>query len=137
MEKSLAYRWVVTLFFTVVGVAFVLSIAYLVAGNVAPDTYWGRRMTLPKTDDDRPGFSSTTFVLELDKGQSIGDRVFYFRGRDGDQILLEVVIPEIDRQYAYPYRINLGDARTGVEIAGLRLRMNALRPSFVSFKTLP
>ena len=137
MEKSLAYRWVVTLFFTVVGVAFIFSIAYLVAGNVAPDTFFGRRMTLPKTEGDMPGFSATTFILELNEGQPIGDRVFFFRGREGDQILLEVIIPEIDRQYAYPYRISLGDARKGIEIAGLRLRMNALRPTFVSFKTLP
>ena len=49
MENSLAYKWVVILFFSVVGIIFTVSVVYLLMGNVAPDTYWGRKMTMPKT----------------------------------------------------------------------------------------
>lgn len=135
MEKSVDYRWVVALFFTVVGVAFVASILYLATGGVAPDTYWGRKMTLPRTETQASGGRTPrTYLIELNKSQPIGDRIFFYRGRQGDRILLDVIIPEIDSQYAYPFTISLGDARKGVEVAGLRLRLNAVRPNFVSFK---
>lgn len=136
MENSLAYKWVVILFFSVVGIIFTVSVVYLLMGNVAPDTYWGRKMTMPKTQETVSSRAADKFTLELDQGQPIGDRIFFYRGRQHDQIALHVIIPEIDRQYAYPYTINIADAQDGVVVAGIRLRLMTVRPHFVSIKVI-
>ena len=74
MENSFAYKWVIILFFSVVGIIFTLSVLYLVAGNVAPDTYWGRKMTLPKSGVAGPTRSVDKHLLELNRGKKIGNR---------------------------------------------------------------
>lgn len=134
MEKSFSYKWVVIIFFGLAGIAFTASVFYLMAGNVAPDTYWGRKWTLPKSKDDVLSISPAKIVLELDQGTPIGDRTFFFRGRRGDGILLDVIIPEIDRNYAYPFTIGLEEAKNGAAVADIRFRLLTVRPTFVSLK---
>jgi hypothetical protein len=134
VEKSFSYKWVVIIFFGVVGIAFTASVIYLAAGNVAPDTYWGRKWTLPKSTDDAPPPVPSKYVLELNRATRIGDRVFYFRGRRGDQMLLEVIIPEIDRKYAYPFRVGLKEAKNGVNVAGIRFNLLIIRPTFAKLE---
>ncbi len=136
MKSSVAYKWVVILFFAVVGIIFTVSVIYLAMGNVAPDTYWGRKMTLPKTEDADPLRSIDKYILELDQAQTIGNRIFLYQGRQVDHIVLNVIIPEIDRQYSYPFRISIPEAKNGVEVAGIRFQLIAVRPNFVSVKVM-
>lgn len=136
MEKSFGYKWVVIFFFGVVGMIFAISLVYLVAGNVAPDTYWGRKMTLPTSKETGPVLSADKHVLELGRGKKIGNRIFYFKGHRNDHILFEVIIPEIDRQYPYPFKVRLADTKNGFEVAGIRLELIALRSNFVSVKEI-
>ena len=69
MENSVAYKWVATIFFGIVGVMFTASIVYLAAGNVAPDTFFGRKMTLGPIVDrkiarrERPRRLSAAFLI--------------------------------------------------------------------------
>ncbi len=132
MENSFNYKWVVILFFGVVGIIFTVSVFYLAAGNVAPDTYWGRKMTLPKTEDAGPTLSVDRHLLELDQGVAIGNRIFFYKGRQEDRIVFDVIIPELDRQYPYPFKVDLSLAKNGVEVAGIWLKLIAIRPNFVS-----
>jgi hypothetical protein len=137
MENSLGYKWVVILFFGVVGIIFTVSVIYLAAGNVAPDTFFGRKMTLPKTEDAGPTLSADKHVLERGQGKTIANRIFFYKGRQGDQIVFDVIIPEIDRQYPYPFKIGLADASNGFEVAGIWFQLIAVRPNFVSVKVMP
>lgn len=136
MANSFSYKWVVILFFGIVGIIFTISVFYLAAGNVAPDTYWGRKMTLPKSEDTGPMLSTDKHVLELDRGKKIGTRIFFYKGRQGDQIILDVIIPEIDRQYPYSFKINLLGAKNGFEVAGIWFQLITARPTFVSVKAM-
>ncbi len=136
MENSLAYKWVIILFFGVVGIIFTLSVLYLAAGNVAPDTYWGRKMTLPKSGVAGPTRSVDKHLLELNRGKKIGNRIFFYKGRRDDRIVFDVIIPELDRQYAYPFKVDLSGAKTGFEVAGIRFQLIALRPKFVSIRVI-
>ena len=136
MENSFSYKWVVIIFFGVVGIAFTVSVLYLAAGNVAPDTYWGRKMKLPKSEEAGPALSVNKHLLELDQGKKIGNRIFFFRGRRDDRIVFDVIIPELDRQYAYPFKVDIAGAKTGFEVAGIRLQLIALRPNFVSVRMM-
>jgi hypothetical protein len=136
MENSFAYKWVVILFFSVVGIIFTVSVLYLAAGNVAPDTYWGRKMTLPKSEDAGPQRSADKHVLELGRGETIGNRIFIYKGRQDSHIVLDVIIPELDRQYPYSFKISLPDAKTGFEVAGIWFEILTVRPNFVSLKVM-
>jgi hypothetical protein len=134
MENSFNYKWVVILFFGVVGIIFTVSVFYLAAGNVAPDTYWGRKMTLPKAEDTVTPLSVDKYVLRLDQGKKIAGRIFFYKGRQNDRIVFDVIIPEIDHQYPYPFKINLSNAKNGFEVAGVWFQLIAARPNFVSVK---
>ena len=136
MEKWFDYKWVVILFFGVVGMIFAVSVVYLVTGNVAPDTYWGRKMALPKSEDTGPILSVDKHVLELDRGRTIGNRIFFYKGHRDEHLFFEVIIPEIDRQYPYPFKISLADTKNGFEVAGIWFELIALRPNFVSVKVM-
>jgi hypothetical protein len=136
MENSFNYKWVVILFFGVVGIIFTVSVIYLAAGNVAPDTYWGRKMTLPKSEDAGPTVSVNKHVLELNRGKKIGNRIFFYKGRQDDRIVFDVIIPELDRQYPYPFKVALSGAKNGFEVAGVWFQLIALRPNFVSVKAM-
>jgi hypothetical protein len=136
MENSLNYKWVVILFFGVVGVIFTVSVFYLAAGHVAPDTYWGRKMTLPKAEDTGSKLSVDKHLLELDRGQTIGNRIFFFKGRQADQVVFDVIIPELDRQYPYSFKVNLSNAKNGFEVAGIWFKLITVRPNFVSVKVM-
>ena len=136
MENSFNYKWVVILFFGVVGIIFTVSVFYLAAGNVAPDTFFGRKMTLPKTMTTSSGLSVDRHVLELDQGKTIGNRIVFYKGRQGDRIVFDVIIPELDRQYPYSFKVDLSDAKNGFEVAGIWFQLIALRPNFVSVKVL-
>ena len=135
MENSLAYKWVVIFFFGIVGIMFTGSIAYLAAGNVAPDTYWGRKMTLPKSEGSEAGLSLDRHVLQLDQDQRIGNRIFCYKGRD-DHIRLDVIIPELDPQYPYSFKIDLATTKNGFEVAGIWLKVLTVRRHFVSVQTM-
>ncbi len=136
MENSLAYKWVAALFFGIVGIMFTSSVIYLAVGNVAPDTFFGRKMTLPKSMTASYGLSVDKHVLKLDEGKRIGNRIFHYRGRQGDQIRLDVIIPELDPQYPYAFKINLKQAKNGVDVAGIWLQLITARPDFVKIKAM-
>lgn len=130
----------VILFFSVVGIIFTVSVIYLAAGNVAPDTYWGRKMTLPASagdNNDRPGYATDKVVLKLNQGQRFANRIFFYRGYRNDHLMLDVIIPEIDHEYSYPYRIDLKKAKAGFDLADIRFRLITVRSHFVSLQTIP
>jgi hypothetical protein len=140
LESASAYKWVVILFFSVVGIIFTVSVIYLAAGNVAPDTYWGRKMTLPASAGDnnnRPGYATDKVVLKLNQGQRFANRIFFYRGCRNDHLMLDVIIPEIDHEYSYPYRIDLKKAKAGFDLADVRFRLITVRSHFVSLQIIP
>lgn len=136
MESTQAYKWIVIIFFGIVGIMFSASLIYLVTGNVDPTTFFGHKMTLPKTDTDSIGFSKETRVLELGKPVNIGNRIFTYTGRQDGSIRFDVIIPEIDRQYSYPFKVDIRQSRNGFEVAGIWLQLLSVRANFVSLRTM-
>ena len=136
MENTRSYKLFVIIFFSIVGVMFTASLAYLATGRVAPETFFGRKMTLPPSATPTLGLASDRHVLELDKTAIIGKRIFVYKGRQDDQIHLEIIIPEIDRQYPYTFKIDIEKSRKGFEVAGIWLQLLTVRPNFVSLKKM-
>jgi len=136
MENTQAYKWVVIIFFGLVGIMFSASLIYLITGNVDPRTFFGRKMTLPKTEADPVGFSRETRVLELGKQVTIGNRIFTYKGRQDGSIRFDVIIPEIDRQYPYPFKVDIRQSKNGFKVAGIWLQLVTVRANFVSLRTM-
>ena len=136
MENSWSYKWVVILFFGIVGIMFTASVIYLATGNVAPDSFFGRQWKLPKTEETPKLLSADKYVLERDQGVPIGNRIFFYKGRQGNLIRFDVIIPELDRQYPYAFKIDIEKTRNGFEVAGIWLQLIAVRANFVSLKML-
>ena len=137
MEHSWSYKWVVILFFGIVGIMFTAAVIYLATGNVAPDTYWGRKWRPPETDETPKLLSTDKYVLELDQGIPIGNRVFFYKGRQGNLIRFDVIIPELDRQYPYAFTVDIKKNKNGFEVAGIWLQLIAVRNNFVSLQKMP
>ena len=136
MENSFSYKWVVIFFFGIVGIMFTASIIYIATGNVAPDTYWGNKWRLPKTEESPKLLSSDKYVLERDQATPIGNRIFFYKGRQGNQIRFDVIIPELDRQYPYAFQVDIETTKNGFEVAGVWLQLIAVRNNFVSLKKM-
>ena len=136
MENSWSYKWVVILFFGIVGIMFTASIFYLVTGNVAPDSFFGRQWKLPKTEDSPKLLSADKYVLERDQGMPIDNRIFFYKGRQGNRIRFDVIIPELDRQYPYTFTVDLKKTKNGFEVAGIWLQLIAVRDNFLSLKKM-
>lgn len=136
MENTRAYKLFVIVFFSIVGVMFTASLAYLATGRVAPDTFFGRKMTLPKSTAPDVGLATDRHVLERDKTVTIGNRIFVYKGRQGDQIHLDIIIPEIDRQFPYTFKIDIEKSKKGFEVAGIWLQLLTVRSNFVSLKKM-
>jgi hypothetical protein len=132
MESSVNYKWVVILFFGIVGLMFMASVFYLTTGRIPTDTYFGRRMELPKWDDTVLDRSPSKFVLQLNKGKRIGNRVFFYKGFEKGQLLLDVIIPELDSQYSYPMKISVKKAKKGVEVSDYTLKLTTFGSSFAT-----
>jgi len=136
MQNSLSYRWFVIAFFSIVGMAFLASVVYLAVGNLAPDTYWGRKWKMPRSENNAELRSPDKVILELNKGIRVGNRTFFYRGLQNDQIMLDVIIPELDRQYSYPFRISFQQGKHGFEVAGVNLKLITARSNFASVKLI-
>ena len=136
MENSKSYKWIVILFFGIVGIMFTASVIYLAAGNVAPDTYWGNKWRLPKNEGTPKLLSADKYVIELDQGLPIGNRIFFYKGRQGKLIRFDVIIPELDRQYPYAFKVDIEKTKDGFEVAGIWLQLIAVRDNFVSLKKM-
>jgi hypothetical protein len=130
MERSVNYKWVVILFFGIVGAMFMASVFYLTMGRIPTDTFFGRRMELPNWDQTVVDRSPSKFILELNKGKKIGNRVFFFKGIEEGYFLLDVIIPELDTQYSYPMKISVKKAKKGFVVADDTLKLTSLGSSF-------
>ena len=94
-------------------------------------------MTLPKSMSTSSGLSVDRHILELNRGKTIANRILFYKGRQGDRIVFDVIIPELDRQYPYSFKVDLSGAKNGFEVAGIWFQLIALRPKFVSVKVMP
>ena len=93
-------------------------------------------MTLPKSEDAGPDLSIDKYLLELDEGKTIGHHIFFYKGRQDDQIVFDVIIPQLDRQYPYSFKVDLSGAKNGFEVAGIWFKLITVRPNFVSVKVM-
>jgi hypothetical protein len=81
--------------------------------------------------DRSPAAVPRRVILKLDQAARIGKADITYRGLEsGRKFRIDVVIPELDPQAVYPYRLNIGEARKGFRLARREYRLISARKAY-------
>ena len=131
MEDTQKKKWLPILFFSLTGLVFGTSLYLITAGALAspePATsaVAAAPETLPYNDTAEP---RVKVVLKRDARLRLGNLEVTYRGIEDGKLRLEVVVLDLDPQYAYQHAIDLAQANRGFRLAGVRLRLLSARDS--------
>jgi hypothetical protein len=129
MESNNRQKWLSILFFSVSGLVFGISFYLITAGAVAspeptPAAVASAANVLPYTDEPQ-----VKIVLQRDTRLRLGNLDITYRGVEDHKLRLEVVVRDLDPQYAYQHAITLDMASRGFQLAGVRLKLLSARNS--------
>jgi len=72
------------------------------------------------------------YVLRLNQSLSVGKARFTYRGlTERAHFLIDVIIPALDPQRPYKYRLNIHAAEQGFRLAGYNYKLDAVREDYV------
>lgn len=159
-SPSTSQQWVYLSLFTVAGVAVFAGLYFLAQAFIPPAKDYreyyagvfmfageqipvdpgppreqpgGRRQTLQTA-----GFGKNLLMLPLEKPYSVGRIELIYRGLLNDgRFRVDVVIPELDPNRAYPREISVGDAKAAFRLAGERFRLLAANDIYLHLERLP
>jgi hypothetical protein len=126
-------RWLVILFFLIFGM---MLAAFIYAAIVGPRSY--QRQTMQKRyaptgsgQVKTPAADQKSFVLILNRVQSVGKMQLIYRGIDQTRLKIDVIIPEFDPKTAYSHAIPIEQAKQGIRLGGARFKLTDIRKSKV------
>ena len=117
------------LFFSVSGLVFGISFYLITTGATAspeptPATVASAANALPYPDEPQ-----VKIVLQRDIRMRLDGLDVTYRGVEDHKLRLEVVVLDLDPQYAYQHAIDLEKANSGFRLAGIRLKLLSARDS--------
>jgi len=129
MEYDRTKKWLPILFFTVSGLVFGISFYLIVAGAAASPEPTSPAVAsavnaLPYTEEPL-----IKIVLKRDIRMRLGDLDITYRGVEDHKLRLDVVVLDLDPQYAYQHAITLEKANSGFRLAGIHLKLLSARSS--------
>lgn len=72
------------------------------------------------------------YVLHLDRSLSVGKASFTYRGlTERAHFLIDVIIPALDPQRPYRYRLNINAAEQGLRLGGYSFKLDSIRADYV------
>lgn len=72
------------------------------------------------------------YDFQRDQARSIGKIKLTYRGREGRSIcLIDVVIPELDPQRPYKYRLDIDTAEKGFRMAGYQFKLVSIGKNYI------
>ena len=109
-------KWMIAIFFTAIGLFITYFVVFLLKGSPGSDyVRWlnprGRSNAAPVVRDniEIPG----TILLPINQKMNYGNIIMKYLGLDNGDIILDIIIPEIDSEYAYLHRIPVKTAKQG------------------------
>ena len=129
MESNSRQKWLSILFFSVSGLVFGISFYLITTGATAspeptPTTVASAANALPYLDEPQ-----VKIVLQRNVQMRLGGLDITYRGVEDHKLRLEVVVLDLDPQYAYQHAIDLEKANSGFRLAGIRLKLLSARDS--------
>ena len=126
--------WRAGVFFLMVGVIFCGAFYYLVTISLDPAYHWQNRPAenaaaarVNPPDVDKLLLTRNTVVAS-------GKSRFVYKGKQEGYLLVDVLIPELDRGYAYRHQIPLKTAKRGFNLAGQQFVLIAANRSVAQIK---
>ena len=114
-EQTRSRKLVVFLFFSFI-VAVFGFFTYAFVTNKYSDPRWSRLREVPTQKPVTPP-KNGPYPLYIDKTQAVGNLKITYRGIDAKAILLDLVILELDKDYAYHRRIPVNEAKNGFRLS--------------------
>jgi hypothetical protein len=72
------------------------------------------------------------YVLHLDQSQTIGKVNLVYRGLEGNSIcLIDVIIPDLDPERPYKYRLDIETAEKGFRMAGYNFKLETTGKNYI------
>jgi hypothetical protein len=129
MERTQTKKWWVVLFFSSAGLLFGYFVYFLASGITDPA--YGQWLS---NSQPAPAVAQTDDSFLLPKGEGlVVDRLkIIYRGAEARAINIDLVLMDLDGQYAYRHKIPIEDAKRGFFLSGRRFRV----ASFNSQKVL-
>jgi hypothetical protein len=76
---------------------------------------------------------SGMFTIKRDQAARIGNSKIIYRGIEGDATFkIDVIVLDLDPDYAYPYYLNIKSAKKGFRIADRNLKLKTIRQSYIT-----
>jgi len=99
------------------------------------DRYLNRNKDRPDTFHNEILPSDTIkgrYVFQLNQNQDAGRASFIYRGlADRSHFLIDVIIPELDPQRTYQYKLNIDAAERGFRLGGYDFKLDSIRKDYV------
>ena len=114
-EQTRSRKLVVFLFFSFI-VAVFGFFTYAFVTNKYSDPRWQRLRAVPTSKPVAPP-KNGPYPLYIDKEQTVGNLKITYRGLESKTLLLDLVILELDQDYAYRRRIPINEAKSGFRLS--------------------
>ncbi len=111
-------NWRSRLFFLFTGLFFSWAVYYLSTGSIDPDYYRYMRPASTGAPVKISGGDADRISLPMDTKTTVGVHQFIYRGKREGCLLIDVLIPALDKGFAYHHAIPLAKTKKGFNLAG-------------------
>ena len=120
-QRTKSRKWAVILFFSALGLVlgYFVTILISVSSKPTPPQWYVRPQPVVTTPDSH----SDQFILVTHRQQVIGNIKITYRGVIDDEIVFDIVVMDLDPQYAYIRRIPVARAKNGFQLSSERFRL--------------
>ena len=110
--------WRSRVFFLCTGLFFSWAVYHLGTGSIDPAYYWHNQTAKGLTPADTDLDVTKRILLTLDVEARVGKNRFIYKGQKDGCLLIDVLIPALDKGFAYRHAIPLKKAKHGFNLAG-------------------
>jgi hypothetical protein len=143
MNDTLNRKWFVAFLLFFFGIV-VFTFFYFLATRLFDPTPYIKRFSnksstavkapdaAPKTISERV-VNAGTFTLKRDQAARIGNAKVIYRGIEaGSKFRMDVIVLDLDPDYAYPYYFGIASAKNGFGLVGRQLKILNIRKSYIT-----
>ena len=129
-------NWQARLFFVLIGLFFTWAVFYLVTGSIDPAYYWHRRAPASRGPVNSDQVPAERILLALDAETNVGSIRLIYKGKRDGCLLIDVLIPALDKGFVYHHAIPLEKAKHGFNLAGREFMLIAAKRAAVRIRRL-
>jgi hypothetical protein len=115
-QRTKNRKWAVVLFFAAVGLVLGYFVSVLISASANP-TYLRWTARPPEMVPKKPSPTGDDFILTIHHQQRIDNLKITYRGVQSGAVVFDLVVMDLDPQYAYLRRIPITTAARGFQLS--------------------